>query len=75
VSEGAKRGNRLVSVSVTLETSVCPECGRTYTSGGTTRTVMLKGSEEQEKPENPYEAGKNFVMRFLAQGQNVNAAV
>ncbi len=75
VQEGRKKGNKLLSVSVTLETSVCPECGRTYVSGGKTRTVMLKGSEEEKKPENPYEAGKNLVMRFLAQGQNVDAAV
>ncbi|MCI8805047.1 MAG: hypothetical protein HFE59_03995 [Clostridiales bacterium] len=75
VAEGEKKGNKLLSVSVTLETSVCPECGRTYVSGGKTETLMLKGSEEQDKPENPYEAGRNLVMRFLAQGQNINVAV
>jgi len=29
----------IVSQSVSLQTSVCPECGRVYTSGGVTRTV------------------------------------
>jgi hypothetical protein len=29
----------VLSQTVNLETSVCPECGRVYTSGGVTRTV------------------------------------
>lgn len=28
VSEGNKDGNRLLNVSVSLKTSICPECGR-----------------------------------------------
>jgi len=77
VKEGSKKGNRLLSVSVTLRTSVCPECGRTYTSGGTTKTTMLKSSENanvSKENVNPYEAGKMLVERFLQQGQNINMA-
>jgi hypothetical protein len=29
----------VISQSVTINTGICPECGRTYVSGGTTRTV------------------------------------
>lgn len=29
----------VISQSVSLQTSVCPECGRTYVSGGTTKTT------------------------------------
>ena len=32
-------GKRVVSQSVRIFTSVCPECGRAYVSGGETRTV------------------------------------
>ncbi len=36
----AEREDReVVSQSVTLHTAVCPECGRVYISGGTTRTT------------------------------------
>ncbi len=40
VQEGSKPDAELVSVSVSLKTSTCPECGRTYVSGGVTHTVM-----------------------------------
>ncbi len=32
-------GKEVVAQSVSLQTSVCPECGRTYVSGGTTKTT------------------------------------
>lgn len=39
-AEGSKENKELVSASVTLHTSICPECGRSYISGGTTKTTM-----------------------------------
>lgn len=46
----AQRENReVVSQSVTIHTDICPECGRVYTSGGTTRTVTRgKASNENQ---------------------------
>lgn len=39
--EKAEKGNgRVVSASVKLQTAVCPECGRSYVSGGVTNTVI-----------------------------------
>jgi hypothetical protein len=32
-------GKEVVSQSVTLQNGICPECGRVYVAGGTTRTV------------------------------------
>jgi len=32
-------GREIISQSVTLQTAFCPECGRIYVSGGTTRTI------------------------------------
>ena len=34
-----KEGLKVISQSVSIETAVCPECGKTYVSGGKTRTV------------------------------------
>lgn len=39
-AEGRKENKELVSAIVTLHTSICPECGRSYISGGTTKTTM-----------------------------------
>ncbi len=40
VAEGSRPDKELVSVSVSIHTSVCPECGKAYVSGGTTTTLM-----------------------------------
>ena len=40
IAEGSKPGKQLLSATVTLHMSVCPECGRSYVSGGNTSTVM-----------------------------------
>lgn len=34
IAEGSKPNKELISATVSLHTSVCPECGRTYVSGG-----------------------------------------
>ena len=56
----------LLQASVTLHTAVCPECGRTYVSGGET-TTQIKYEEQ-----NPY--AKNFKSYDAARviGQNVD---
>jgi hypothetical protein len=48
----AQSGERkVVSQSVRLFTSVCPECGRSYVSGGVTRTVTASaGKQTQGSP-------------------------
>lgn len=51
----AQRENReIVSQSVTYHTAICPECGKVYISGGTTRTSS-RAVEEQPtmESENP----------------------
>lgn len=40
-----REGKEVVQQSVTIHTAICPECGRVYISGGTTRTST------QSKPE------------------------
>ena len=38
-AKAQKEGRKVVSQTVTMHTDICPECGRVYVSGGTTRTV------------------------------------
>lgn len=52
-NKAAKNNGEVVSANVAIHTAVCPECGRTYVSGGTT-TTQIKYSDES----NPYQ--KNF---------------
>lgn len=57
VAEGNEQDKELVSATVSLKTAVCPECGRTYIAGGTTRTVMKTyGSDPYSQNMKSYEA-------------------
>ena len=60
VREQAKarmEGRKVVSQSVTLHTDICPECGKVYISGGTTRTVT-KAENQPEPAESAQEQGE-----------------
>lgn len=38
-----REGNKIVAQSVTIHTGICPECGKVFVSGGTTRTITKSG--------------------------------
>lgn len=44
-AKAEREGRRVVSQNVTLHTEICPECGRVYISGGTTRTTTAAAPE------------------------------
>lgn len=67
--EGQADNKKLISVSVSLKTGVCPECGRTYIAGGVTRTRMLT-----YRP-NPYDQNRKSVEGTVLRGMNVNRGV
>lgn len=53
--KAAKNDGKVLRASVAIHTSICPECGRTYVSGGTTTTTIrynndnyAKNSKEQD---------------------------
>jgi hypothetical protein len=48
-NKAAQKNGEVVNASVTIHTSICPECGRTYVSGGTTNTTIKYSNED-----NPY---------------------
>lgn len=66
ISEGSKPGNQLVSSSVTLKMSVCPDCGTPYVAGGTTRTTL------QYNESNPYEKYRKSLEGSIIKGLYVN---
>ena len=47
-AKAGSEGRRIVSQTVTLHYAVCPECHKTYVSGGVTRTVTASDN----RPEN-----------------------
>ena len=68
--EDKEEGKELVSVSVSLKTAICPECGKTYVAGGETRTTMRNGVEE-----NPYAKQQEAYSNFASgKAEGFNAA-
>lgn len=49
-ADAATKNGKVVRASVALHTDICPECGRSYVSGGTTSTQIKYYNEE-----NPYQ--------------------
>jgi hypothetical protein len=69
-TKAAQNNGKVVSCNVTLKTSVCPECGRTYVSGGETATQIKYYNEE-----NPYQQdmkSSDAANKYL--GANVDIA-
>lgn len=67
VSKGSQPGNNLVSSSVSFQMGICPECGKPYVAGGTTKT-QIKYNES-----NPYEVTRKSVEGSLLKGMNFDA--
>lgn len=66
-AKAGREGRKVVSQSVTMHTEICPECGKSYVSGGTTRTVtkadtdnaaqqQARQNEEEQKTRTPFSA-------------------
>ena len=68
-SKAGREGRKVVSQNVTMHTEICPECGKSYVSGGTTRTVtkadtdnaaqqqdLARQNEEEQKTRTPFSA-------------------
>lgn len=49
--QAQQNGRKIISQTVSIHSAICPECGRAYISGGTTRTVT-KGTNEQDSMAN-----------------------
>ncbi len=49
-SKAAVNNGKVIRASVSIHTAICPECGRSYVSGGTTNTQIKYYNED-----NPYQ--------------------
>lgn len=68
--EAEQNNGKVMSCNVSIHTAVCPECGRTYVSGGTTATQIKYFNEE-----NPYQKemkSSDAANKYL--GMNVDLA-
>ena len=45
-SKAQRQDREIISQTVTLHYDSCPECGRQYVSGGTTRTMSISKSDD-----------------------------
>lgn len=66
-NKAAENDGKVVNASVRIFTSVCPECGRTYVSGGVTDTTIKYSNEE-----NPYMKNFKAQQATVLTGQNVD---
>ena len=61
-------GGKVLQASVAIHTAVCPECGKTYVSGGTTSTKIAYPNEN-----NPYQKNRKEADAGLLAGMNFDA--
>lgn len=66
-----EEGGKVVQASVTLQMAVCPECGRTYVSGGLTRTKIMTPVDQ----ENPYNKSQKELFGEATKGNNADFTV
>lgn len=69
-SKAATNNGKVISASVTLKTAICPECGRSYISGGTTSTQIKYYNED-----NPYQQDLKLADQIKYKGMNADYAV
>ena len=66
-SKAAAKGGKVVSASVSIRTAICPECGRTYVSGGTTNTMIKYPNES-----NPYQQERKSQDALRFKGRKID---
>jgi len=62
-----QKNGKVLSATVQIHTAICPECGKTYVSGGTTRTQIKYGNEE-----NPYQKNLKDMQGGFLRGINLD---
>lgn len=65
-AKAQREGRRVVSQSVTIHTDICPECGKVFISGGTTRTVTAAEKEQPEQRNNQQDDQQKQWQKGLA---------
>lgn len=65
--KAAQKNGKVINASVSIHTSICSECGRTYVSGGTTNTTIKYNNEE-----NPYQKERKAQDAMNLIGANID---
>lgn len=65
--KAAEGNGKVVNASVSIQTAICPECGRSYVAGGTTHTQIKYFNEE-----NPYQQGLKIADQAKYTGMNTD---
>ena len=68
-TKAAENNGKVIRASVTIHTAVCPECGRTYVSGGVTNTLIKYSNED-----NPYVKNLKAQQAEDLKGRNIDYA-
>lgn len=68
--KAAAKGGEVIQAAVSIHTSICPECGRSYVSGGTTSTQIKYTNED-----NPYQKDLKAADRAKYTGMHADYAV
>lgn len=66
-NKAAQNNGKVIRASVSIQTSICPECGRSYVSGGVTNTAIKYSNEE-----NPYIKDLKEQQGIELKGANVD---
>lgn len=69
IAKGNKPNAELISATVSYKMSICPECGRSYVAGGTTKT-QVKYTESS-----PYERNRKKFEENAYVGANFDKAI
>lgn len=57
-AQAKREGRKVVSQTVTMHTGICPECGKVYVSGGTTRTVTKADTDNDARQDDARQDGE-----------------
>lgn len=69
-TKAAQNNGKVVRASVSIHTAICPECGRSYVSGGTTNTQIKYYNED-----NPYQQDLKNADGIKYKGMNADLTV
>lgn len=59
-AKAEREDRRVVSQNVSIHTDICPECGKVYVSGGTTRTVTVANPQPDQSGQTANDMYKPF---------------
>lgn len=68
--EAEQKGGKVLQASVSIHTAICPECGRTFISGGETNTKI----EYSKDVESPYMKARKKMDAQLLPGMNLDVS-